>query len=45
MLDKYLEAAAVDASRIRRELGFQPATDLVDGWRRTVETMRREGRL
>ena len=45
MLDKYLEAAAVDASRIRRELGFQPATDLVDGWRRTVERMRREGRL
>ncbi|MBA3638105.1 MAG: NAD-dependent epimerase/dehydratase family protein [Acidobacteria bacterium] len=45
MLDKYLEAAAVDASRIQRELGFQATTGLVDGWRRTIETMRREGRL
>ena len=45
MLDKYLEAAAVDSSRIRRELGFQSAVSLANGWRRTVETMRREGRL
>ena len=45
MLEKYLEEVAVDASRIRQELGFTPATSLVDGWRVTVAEMRRTGRL
>jgi nucleoside-diphosphate-sugar epimerase len=45
MLDKYLEVAAVDASRIQRELGFKAATGLMEGWQQTIETMRREGRL
>lgn len=45
ILDKYLEAVAVDASRIQRELGFRPAVGLVDGWRLTIDTMRQEGRL
>lgn len=45
MLDKYLEAIAVDASRIGRELGFRAGTGLVDGWGRTIAVMRREGRL
>jgi nucleoside-diphosphate-sugar epimerase len=41
MLDKYLEEAAVDASRIQVELGFCPSTELTDGWSRTVAEMRR----
>jgi len=45
MLDKYLEAVAVDGSRIQNELGFRPAAALVEGWRLTIEAMRREGRL
>jgi UDP-glucose 4-epimerase len=45
MLDKYLEEIAVDASRIQLELGFRAATTLVDGWRATVDEMRRTGRL
>lgn len=45
MLDKYLEAVAVDGSRIQTELGFQPAVDLLDGWRITIGTLRQEGRL
>ena len=45
MLDKYLEEVAVDAVRIQSELGFRPATGLVDGWAATVADMRRSGRL
>jgi UDP-glucose 4-epimerase len=45
MLDKYLEEVAVDASRIQTELGFHPATSLRDGWRATVDEMRRTGLL
>jgi nucleoside-diphosphate-sugar epimerase len=45
ILDKYLEEVAIDASRIQLELGFRPATTLVDGWRATVDEMRRTGRL
>ena len=45
MLDKYLEEVAVDANRIEMELGFRPATALMDGWAFTVAEMRRTGRL
>ena len=45
LLDKYLEEVAVDAARIQAELGFTPNTSLADGWRATVEEMRRTGRL
>jgi nucleoside-diphosphate-sugar epimerase len=45
MLDKYLEEVAVDASRIQTELDFRPATSLIDGWRATVDEMRRSGSL
>jgi UDP-glucose 4-epimerase len=45
MLDKYLEEVAVDASRIQTELGFRPATGLLEGWRATVDEMRRSGLL
>lgn len=45
MLDKYLEEVAVDATRIEHELGFTPATSLVEGWRQTIAGMRRAGRL
>ena len=44
-LDKYLESVAVDGSRIQHELGFRPAVGLLDGWRFTIDAMRREGRL
>jgi UDP-glucose 4-epimerase len=44
-LDKYLETVAVDGSRIQHELGFHPAVGLFDGWRLTIDAMRREGRL
>jgi hypothetical protein len=45
MLDKYLEEVAVDGSRIQRELGFRPSTSLLEGWRATVDEMRRSGAL
>ena len=44
-IDKYVEDSAVDASRIQRELGFVPETDLVQGWRLTIATMREQGAL
>ena len=44
-IDKYVEDSAVDASRIQRELGFVPETDLVQGWRLTVAGMREQGAL
>lgn len=44
-LDKYLETVAVDGSRIQHELGFHPRVGLFDGWRMTIDAMRREGRL
>ena len=39
-IDKYTEDVAVDSQRIRRELGFVPRYDLVEGWRETVREMR-----
>lgn len=42
-LDKYLEDAPADASRIRQELGFQPRYDLQAGWQATVARMRKRG--
>jgi len=45
MLNKYLEAVAVDGSRIQTELGFRPATGLMEGWSRTVAEMRLSGKL
>jgi UDP-glucose 4-epimerase len=42
MVDKYVEDAAVDGSRIQRELGFRPAVGLSEGWRRTVQSVRCE---
>jgi UDP-glucose 4-epimerase len=45
MIDKYLEDAAVDSSRVRRDLGFAPGVDLASGWRDAVEGLRRTGDL
>jgi hypothetical protein len=45
MLDKYLEDAAVDASRIQAELGFRPSAGLAEGWRATIAGMRHAGLL
>lgn len=45
MLDKYLEEAAVDATRIRDELGFRAAATLEEGWAATIGEMRRTARL
>jgi len=39
-IDKYTEDVAVDSQRFRRELGFVPKYDLVEGWRETVREMR-----
>jgi nucleoside-diphosphate-sugar epimerase len=36
LLDKYLEDAAVDATRIQQELGFAPQFDLARGWKDAV---------
>ena len=45
MLEKYLEQAAVDGSRIKDELGFRAATSLTEGWSATIAAMRRSGKL
>lgn len=45
MLDKYLEEVAVDGARMRDELGFTPGFGLLEGWRATIDAMRREGTL
>ena len=45
LLEKYLEEATVDSSRIQSELGFQPRFDLARGWMATIEEMRRCGQL
>lgn len=45
MLDKYLEEVAVDGSLIQAELGFRPRYGLTEGWRATIDAMRREGTL
>jgi UDP-glucose 4-epimerase len=44
-LDKYLEHVAVSGRRMHEVLGFEPRWSLADGWRQTVEQLRREGRL
>jgi UDP-glucose 4-epimerase len=40
-LDKYFEDVAIDATRIQRVLGFEPAIDLDAGWRDTMSAIRR----
>jgi nucleoside-diphosphate-sugar epimerase len=45
MLDKYLEEIAVDGSRMQRELGFRPSTRLIEGWKATVDEMKRSGTI
>ena len=42
MLDTYLEDVAVDAERIRRELGFRPRYGLEEGWAVTIQRMRED---
>ena len=44
-LEKYMEDVAVAGERIRTELGFRPRFDLAEGWRKTIEEMRRAGDL
>jgi UDP-glucose 4-epimerase len=44
-LDKYLEDSAVDATRIRTELGFEPQVTLERGWAQTITAMRAAGEL
>jgi nucleoside-diphosphate-sugar epimerase len=44
-LEKYTEDVSVSGRRIEEELGFAPRVDLQEGWRRTVEGMRQQGRL
>jgi nucleoside-diphosphate-sugar epimerase len=45
LLDKYLEDAAVEATRIQQELGFVPQFDLVRGWRDTIRKMKQGGEI
>lgn len=45
IIDKYLEDVAVDGTKLRTRLGFEPAYDLQHGWRETVELMRAAGEL
>lgn len=45
MIDKYTEDLAVDASRIRAVLGFQPKYGLWEGWTEVIREMRRYGRI
>jgi nucleoside-diphosphate-sugar epimerase len=44
-LQKYLEDSAVDATRIRTELGFEPRVTLERGWALTIAAMREAGDL
>lgn len=44
-VDFFTKNRAFDTSRARRELGFEPAVDLVEGVRRTADWYRREGLL
>jgi nucleoside-diphosphate-sugar epimerase len=45
LLDKFLEDAAVDATRIQQELGFAPQFDLVRGWRDIIYKMKQSGEI
>ena len=44
-VDKFTEDTAVDSGRIRTELGFRSKYKLEEGWKETVQEMRREGEL
>jgi nucleoside-diphosphate-sugar epimerase len=44
-VEKYLEDSAVDASRIRAELGFEPRVTLERGWSLTIAEMRKAGEV
>ena len=44
-VDFFIKNRAFDTARARRELGFSPAVDLVEGMRRTADWYRREGLL
>ncbi len=44
-VDFFIKNRAFDTARARRELGFEPAVDLVEGVRRTADWYRREGLL
>lgn len=44
-VETYLASSNIDSQRARRELGFEPAVGLREGWRRTVERMREAGEL
>ena len=44
-VDFFTKNRAFDMARARRELGFEPAVDLVEGVRRTADWYRREGLL
>ena len=44
-IDKYTEDVAVDGRKFCTQTGFVPKYDLADGWRETVDEMRRSGDL
>jgi nucleoside-diphosphate-sugar epimerase len=45
LLDKFLEDAAVDATRIQQELGFAPQFDLIRGWKDVICKMKQYGEI
>jgi len=45
LLDKYLEDAAIDSTKIQDLLGFSPQFDLISGWEETIVRMRERGDL
>lgn len=44
-IDKYTEDVAVDGRKFCTQTGFVPKYDLAEGWRETVDEMRRSGDL
>lgn len=45
MVDKYTEDIAVSGEKICSLLGFKPEYDLISGWKKTIQEMRRNGDL
>jgi nucleoside-diphosphate-sugar epimerase len=45
LLDKYLEDATVDSTRIQQELGFMPQYDLFRGWKDVIKKMKECGEI
>lgn len=45
LLDKYVESVQISGEKLQRALGYAPSMTLAEGWRETVDGMRRRGEL